>query len=694
MSDETLALSTVTPVLPAQGDYDAICAALMRTERGRWFLQEYAKRNRHADTEVLLVAIRRIEAVVRADRGQQAEQDFRSDLLEMAKAITRTRAEVAEIKPERSPRGGAIPSGGTASPAAIGSRSEDVFAAAERIRDVTWAMRGHGFDPTVCGQLEELAASILSASSLRDPTDQRIRKLSEVLQYLELRIDTLLEGSAGPSAEEDRQAADGSVASRAGNELHPDDATFGSQADAAGRSHLQSNDNDVAPGTEAPAVAAVAPLASPGEEAAELTAAAELAQAPEDEVAFAIAPPDDPADISAAIPPEPENGSVLQQAPEADPEAAMEPGETLRTLLPAVELPKTGHILLKPVVGRAFPLISRESPASLFLKGIETGAAVWDFGSPAAAETPSAVAPLQADSGHIDIAWAEHLPGEPIQGEGAEIDSAQPEPTQAELAQAERARAELAQAELAQVELAQAELAKAELARAELAQVELAQAELAQAELARAEMAQAELAQAEMAQAELAQAELARVEPARAELAQAEIAQAELAQADLAQAELAQAELARAEMAQAEPAQIDLAQLGRAEVAALHCNSQIAGIEASRPEATPLAVTQVEPIDAAVRAASGEAQAFNSTLLEMGNEPTPPTEEPRLGMPATKLAAADAGAHPAAPVESLAGSARVISAPAKPIARALRSPDDPLAALEAMSDEERIALFT
>jgi hypothetical protein len=63
-------------------------------------------------------------------------------------------------------------------------------------------------------------------------------------------------------------------------------------------------------------------------------------------------------------------------------------------------------------------------------------------------------------------------------------------------------------------------------------------------------------------------------------------------------------------------------------------------------------------------------------------------------MPATKLAAADAGAHPAAPVESLAGSARVISAPAKPIARALRSPDDPLAALEAMSDEERIALFT
>ena len=103
MSDETLALSTLPPVLPAQGDYDAICAALMRTERGRWFLQEYAKRNRHADTEVLLVAIGRIEAVVRADKGQRAHDSFRSDLLEMAKAITRTRAEVAEIKPEQPP---------------------------------------------------------------------------------------------------------------------------------------------------------------------------------------------------------------------------------------------------------------------------------------------------------------------------------------------------------------------------------------------------------------------------------------------------------------------------------------------------------------------------------------------------------------------------------------------------------------
>jgi chemotaxis protein CheZ len=201
MSEEPSAISKIPPVPAAQGDYDSICAALMHTERGRWFLQEYARRNRSADTQVLLAAIERIEAVVCAERNKQAQQGFRTDLLEMAKAITRTRAEVAEVKSDAAARAQPARPDSDASPVPRRPQPRDVFAAAERIRDVTWAMRGHGFDPSTCDQLEELAASILSASSLRDPTDHRASKLSEVLQYLERRIDTLLESSA------DREAA-------------------------------------------------------------------------------------------------------------------------------------------------------------------------------------------------------------------------------------------------------------------------------------------------------------------------------------------------------------------------------------------------------------------------------------------------------------------------------------------------------
>lgn len=42
-------------------DYDAIVAAIMETPRGRWFLSEYARRNRQADTQQIVTAIDRIK---------------------------------------------------------------------------------------------------------------------------------------------------------------------------------------------------------------------------------------------------------------------------------------------------------------------------------------------------------------------------------------------------------------------------------------------------------------------------------------------------------------------------------------------------------------------------------------------------------------------------------------------------------
>ena len=187
MSDEPLALSTVPLAPPASGDYDAICATVMESARGRWFLQEFARRNRNADTSLVLNAIERIERVIRGDRGQQVYQDFRMELLEMAKTIAVTRAEVAEIAPE--------PVRAEAAAAAAPPAS-DAFAAAERIQEVAWTMRERGLDPSTCDQIEALASSILSASALRDPNDRRARKLAEVLQHLERRINAMLDSSA------------------------------------------------------------------------------------------------------------------------------------------------------------------------------------------------------------------------------------------------------------------------------------------------------------------------------------------------------------------------------------------------------------------------------------------------------------------------------------------------------------------
>jgi hypothetical protein len=237
MSEEPFAVSKLPPPPAVERDYDSICAALMQTERGRWFLQEYARRNRSADTQVLLAAIERIEAVVCADRNRQVQAGMRSDLLEMAKAITRTRAEVAEIRADAGHPAAAGPDH-EGSPQPRRPHPGDVFAAAERIREVTWAMRGHGFDPSTCDQLEELAASILSASSLRDPTDHRASKLSEVLQYLEHRIDALLESNQDgdqPASEPDHDAFEAALSeeAKAGNPFASALAAAEYEADAA-----------------------------------------------------------------------------------------------------------------------------------------------------------------------------------------------------------------------------------------------------------------------------------------------------------------------------------------------------------------------------------------------------------------------------------------------------------------------------
>ena len=50
----------------SEADYHSICSALMETGRGRWFLAEYQRRNRNADTEMLLAAIGRLESALQA----------------------------------------------------------------------------------------------------------------------------------------------------------------------------------------------------------------------------------------------------------------------------------------------------------------------------------------------------------------------------------------------------------------------------------------------------------------------------------------------------------------------------------------------------------------------------------------------------------------------------------------------------
>jgi hypothetical protein len=101
MPNETNALAAARRTqAPSEGDYQAFCSALTSSARGRDFLSEYARRNRNSDTQVLLDALSRLEAHIRADRS--AAEQLRDQLRMLLIAIRLARPEIdSGAAPER-----------------------------------------------------------------------------------------------------------------------------------------------------------------------------------------------------------------------------------------------------------------------------------------------------------------------------------------------------------------------------------------------------------------------------------------------------------------------------------------------------------------------------------------------------------------------------------------------------------------
>lgn len=83
----------------ADSDFSAIEAAVMETSRGRWFLREYARRNRHADTEVVLGAVNRLQDDTLPGRAVRVMDHLHDNLRTIATMFEQTRREVALLPP-------------------------------------------------------------------------------------------------------------------------------------------------------------------------------------------------------------------------------------------------------------------------------------------------------------------------------------------------------------------------------------------------------------------------------------------------------------------------------------------------------------------------------------------------------------------------------------------------------------------
>jgi len=80
-------LAPLPDVTLSEPDYRAFCAALEASARGRAFLAEYGRRNRHANTEVLLAALERLQTLVREQAATSEADRIRQELRALLAAL-------------------------------------------------------------------------------------------------------------------------------------------------------------------------------------------------------------------------------------------------------------------------------------------------------------------------------------------------------------------------------------------------------------------------------------------------------------------------------------------------------------------------------------------------------------------------------------------------------------------------------
>jgi hypothetical protein len=192
MADEAFALSPISAraAAPSEADYDAIREAFMETSRGRWFLSEYAKRNRNADTRMVLDAVSRIEETLAAQRQPPPADDRLTETL----AAIRGALDRAEDNATR---------------LLDGYAPEEILAPIRKgtriIKEISWRWREIGADGRICDLIDSQVASIEAGCDKIASADPRVA-LREAFEEIRAEIEAFRDNSGGAAAAPEPQA--------------------------------------------------------------------------------------------------------------------------------------------------------------------------------------------------------------------------------------------------------------------------------------------------------------------------------------------------------------------------------------------------------------------------------------------------------------------------------------------------------
>jgi len=180
MADEAFALSPISAraALPSEADYDAIREAFMETSRGRWFLGEYAKRNRNADTAMVLDAVARIEQAMTAQKQEPARNDA------LIEALAAIRSAVEEAAEQAS---------GALTGLELDQKLAPIHKGTRIIKEISWRWREIGADGRICDMIDSQLAAIEASCTCIAEADGNAA-LGAAFDLLRHKLDELADG--------------------------------------------------------------------------------------------------------------------------------------------------------------------------------------------------------------------------------------------------------------------------------------------------------------------------------------------------------------------------------------------------------------------------------------------------------------------------------------------------------------------
>jgi len=181
------------------------------TERGRWFLAEYARRQRSTDTQRLLEAIHKLESAIGAQTIPSVGDDINGELSAMAEALRTTDAEMRNVSDERLVDAGAVPEDRTAFEdvaARARNLAAGLSATTEALEKAGAALRD---EPAVAARitgLDEDLARLNEHRLTQDVLSQRISKAMGIIVQLQAQIAACV-GDGPPAAHHEVPVAAG-----------------------------------------------------------------------------------------------------------------------------------------------------------------------------------------------------------------------------------------------------------------------------------------------------------------------------------------------------------------------------------------------------------------------------------------------------------------------------------------------------